>query len=249
MLNVVTGPPCAGKSTYVRERRSPGSVVVDFDALAVALGSDTSHMCEGDIRKAAFEARGAVIRAAHRYGEVWVIHTSLNAHAMREYQGATFHDLNPGIDECIRRAREDGRPSGTIEQISAWYANNGDVRANARGNVRTRNGAARRKARARLRAEGRPCWICEAFGRPASIDYSLPSGHPFSFEVDELVPVSLGGSPIDYANLAAAHRRCNQWRGNKTVAEVVAIARGERQGPAGEAGEARAFEGTNSIEW
>ena len=56
-----------------------------------------------------------------------------------------------------------------------------------------------------------------------------------SFEVDELIPVSrywLGGygSPEqcanDYRNLASAHRCCNQWRGNKTVDEVKAIARG-----------------------
>lgn len=75
---------------------------------------------------------------------------------------------------------------------------------------RTRNGNARRKLRARLRAEGRPCHIC---GQP--IDYSLPAGHPWSFEVDELVPVSRGGSPLDYSNVDAAHRICNQRRGNR----------------------------------
>lgn len=48
-----------------------------------------------------------------------------------------------------------------------------------------------------------------------------------SFEVDELMPVSLGGDPLDRANVDAAHRCCNQWRGNKTVAQVLAIARGE----------------------
>lgn len=75
---------------------------------------------------------------------------------------------------------------------------------------RTRNGNARRKLRARLRAEGRPCHICRM-----SIDYSLPSGDPMSFEVDELVPVSRGGDPLDYANVGAAHRICNQRRGNR----------------------------------
>ena len=78
------------------------------------------------------------------------------------------------------------------------------------GNPRNRNGNARRKLRARLRAEGRPCHIC---GQP--IDYSLPSGDPWSFEVDELLPVSRGGNPLDYSNVDAAHRICNQRRGNK----------------------------------
>lgn len=75
---------------------------------------------------------------------------------------------------------------------------------------RTRNGHARRKLRARLRGEGRPCHICRML-----IDYSLPAGDPMSFEVDELVPVSRGGDPLDYGNVDAAHRICNQRRGNR----------------------------------
>lgn len=81
-------------------------------------------------------------------------------------------------------------------------------------------------------AEGRGCWICRAFGRPDAIDYSLPARHPRSFELDELVPISKGGSPIDYANVDAAHRECNNWRGNRSVAQVLAIARNYRGGGA-----------------
>ena len=94
-------------------------------------------------------------------------------------------------------------------------------------NPRRTNGAARDKVRARLKAEGRGCWICRAFGRPDRIDYDLPPTHPGAFEVDELVPVSKGGSPLEYGNLAAAHRRCNQWRGNKSVQEVMMLAHGK----------------------
>ena len=96
-------------------------------------------------------------------------------------------------------------------------------------NPRYSNGAARRRIRARLAAEHRGCWICRAFGKPDSIDYDLPPTHPGAFEVDELVPVSRGGSPIDYSNVDAAHRRCNQWRGNKSVETVLKIAKGEKQ--------------------
>ena len=44
-------------------------------------------------------------------------------------------------------------------------------------------------------------------------DYDLPAGDPMSFEVDEIVPVSLGGSPIDPNNVQPAHRICNQRKG------------------------------------
>ena len=109
-------------------------------------------------------------------------------------------------------------------------------------NPRTANGARRKALRLRLKAEARPCWICVAMGKSAAtarIDYSLPKGHPYAFEADELVPVSkywLGGYPsasaaaLDYNNLAAAHRCCNQWRSNKTVEEVMQIARGLKSG-------------------
>ena len=96
-------------------------------------------------------------------------------------------------------------------------------------NPRYAKSSARVKLRNRLRAEGRGCWICRAFGRPDAIDYTLPARHPRSFEVDELVPVSKGGSPIDYGNVDAAHRECNIWRGNRSVQEVIAIAKNFRQ--------------------
>jgi len=76
-------------------------------------------------------------------------------------------------------------------------------------------------------------------GRSGDIDYSLRFPHPYSFVIDELVPVSrywLGGYPsaqaaaLDYANLAAAHKCCNEWRSNKTVEEVLRIAKGRKGG-------------------
>ncbi len=86
-------------------------------------------------------------------------------------------------------------------------------------NPRRQNGSRRTRDRERLKAEERPCWICRAFGRVGRIDYSLPAGHPLSFEMDELLPVSKGGPPT-YENADAAHRCCNEWRGNRSVEEV-----------------------------
>jgi len=74
-------------------------------------------------------------------------------------------------------------------------------------------------------------------GKTGCIDYSLRFPHPYSFVIDELVPISrywLGGYPtaqaaaLDYGNLAAAHKCCNEWRGNRTVNEVMRIANGRK---------------------
>ncbi|WP_405735993.1 endonuclease [Bifidobacterium sp.] len=97
-------------------------------------------------------------------------------------------------------------------------------------NPRNANGSRRRSLRRWLRSLGRPCWICREFGRPGEIDYSLPARHPMAFEMDELVPVSLGGDPLDPSNVDATHRACNEWRSNMTVEQVRAIARDARSG-------------------
>lgn len=85
-----------------------------------------------------------------------------------------------------------------------------------KANPRTKNGHARRQVREWLKAQGLPCHICGM-----AIDYSLPAGDPMSFEVDEIVPVSKGGSPTDKRNVAPAHRICNQRRGNKDINHQV----------------------------
>lgn len=100
---------------------------------------------------------------------------------------------------------------------------------------RTANGHKRRGVKARLRAQGNPCWICGN-----DIDYSLPAGHPDSFECDEFIPVSryqLGNyaSPqdaaLDFDNLRAAHRKCNEWRGNRMPWEFAEQAKAPKPMP------------------
>ncbi|MBG6083253.1 HNH endonuclease signature motif containing protein [Zhihengliuella flava] len=77
-------------------------------------------------------------------------------------------------------------------------------------NIRRANGSARTKLRKRVIREESICWLC---GKP--VDKSLPHGLPGSPEVDEIVPVSKGGSPLERDNVRLAHRICNQRRGNK----------------------------------
>lgn len=76
-------------------------------------------------------------------------------------------------------------------------------------NPRYRNGNRRRGIRERWRSIGAPCALC---GK--AIDYTLPAGHPMSFEVDEITPVSRGGDPLDFANTQPAHRCCNLRKGD-----------------------------------
>lgn len=71
------------------------------------------------------------------------------------------------------------------------------------------NGHRRRQIRAAVLREEDMCWICGQ-----TVDKTLPAGHPMAAECDEVVPVSLGGSPYVRDNVRLAHRLHNQQRGN-----------------------------------
>lgn len=90
-------------------------------------------------------------------------------------------------------------------------------------NPRYANGTLRRKNRARFKAMGLPCHIC---GRPIHYDEPSDSNHPWSFVIDEVIPVARWreygfASPRAVAecfdNLAPAHYICNARKGAKVL--------------------------------
>jgi len=99
-------------------------------------------------------------------------------------------------------------------------------------NPRYSNGALRRKARARFKAQGAPCGICR--GRLGPIRYDEPSDaqHPLSFVIDEIRPISRYrefGYPSrqaaaqDPENIQAAHYVCNARKSNHIAGERQVI--------------------------
>lgn len=130
MLTVICGPPCAGKSTYARAHARVGDVVVDYDALARALGSDRAHEAPVAVADVAYAARDAAIsRLLAKGWPGWVIHSSPSAAQAVAYRdaGARVVLVDPGIDECLRRCDADRRPAGTRERIERWYAEPPDI--------------------------------------------------------------------------------------------------------------------------
>lgn len=129
MLHIITGPPCAGKSTYMREHAQDGDVLVDYDVLAQALGCGEPHQARREptnCNLAAFIARRAVIEWAtdHAYEiESWVIHTNPMPEDMDAYEraGAEIIALDTDMQTCLERAEADGRPPGTDEAIREWF--------------------------------------------------------------------------------------------------------------------------------
>ena len=125
MIHVVSGAPCAGKSTYVAQNAKEGDLRIDYDLIAQALGATKSHQAEGHIKQAAFDAREGAIQTALKFcdEESWIIHTSPSSEHMKMYEdaGAEFIMLDPGYEECMARAETDKRPQQTIDGINKWY--------------------------------------------------------------------------------------------------------------------------------
>lgn len=124
-INVVIGPPCAGKSTLAWGKRSPDDVIVDADKIAHALGSMLSHGSSGSIKKLTQRVRQSAINGVLDGIEhdAWIIHTRPGDLAIRRYieAGAVFRLVDPGLEECLERARRDGRPEGTEQVIRDWH--------------------------------------------------------------------------------------------------------------------------------
>jgi hypothetical protein len=128
MLTIVTGPPCAGKSTYIEKRAKFGDIVVDLDRLALALTTEDTphHGYHKGIRWVAIAARRAALDAAikqhHQGAQVWAIDTDPSPRRREFYRraGARIVDIDPGIDVVLGRAQGQ-RPAHVIAYIHDWY--------------------------------------------------------------------------------------------------------------------------------
>lgn len=105
---LVTGPPCAGKTTYVRDRARPGDTVLDQD----------------DIGPARMRAELARV-AAMTSGRTWVIRCCPTETARRQLAAsldASVVLLWPGTATLMARARARATPGRHVQAVRHWLA-------------------------------------------------------------------------------------------------------------------------------
>jgi hypothetical protein len=115
MIQIVTGPPCGGKSTYIQERAKAGDIIVDMDRIALALTTEgTEPFTYSDkVRQVAFKARAAAVTEAlivaqgERYQNVYIIHTdpTPDQRAMYRAAGGRIVECDPGKEVCLARVK------------------------------------------------------------------------------------------------------------------------------------------------
>lgn len=124
MITVVTGPPCSGKSTYVRQHAKPGDIVIDFDIMAQAFGSSAPHDHSAATRHVTIQARRAAIAAAitiHHQAPVWIVDCNISPERLTAYRraGASIVALDVDRAELHRRAGAE-RPPLWHRLIDEW---------------------------------------------------------------------------------------------------------------------------------
>jgi uncharacterized protein len=120
MLTVITGAPCAGKSTYARQYAMAGDIIIDFDAIAQALGSPVSHGHDHHIAETAAAAWSAAIERAiewHGRGHrAWIVDTSPTDFRRRRYERAGARIVTVTADRAELHRRADA------ERPTSWHA-------------------------------------------------------------------------------------------------------------------------------
>jgi predicted kinase len=117
VLYVITGPPAAGKSSWIDAHAKPSDVVIDLDRITVALtGPGAPHWNHAPLQhRVAQRARYAAI-------DVYLIHTMPNAKAMAKYKRlrARIVVVDPG--ETIVMQRIEAMRAPEMERVaSRWY--------------------------------------------------------------------------------------------------------------------------------
>lgn len=130
---LVCGPPLSGKTTYVHTHAHPGDLIVDWDALGVAVSGHPAHRLPPALLGYVAAARDALIdrltqrRGGTEPGAAWIIHTGADTterDRLAARLSATVVLLEVDQAECLRRlhTHPDGRPvAETTAAITRWW--------------------------------------------------------------------------------------------------------------------------------
>jgi hypothetical protein len=133
-IYIVTGPPAAGKTTWVEQHAQPGDITVDYDHIAATLTpgppreftQQSSH-----VTAIARATRRAAVDEALRHRSTNPPHDTYIVHAIPDKWATSFYrryvceviTIDPGYEECMKRA--DGRTLETKQVIKDWYSARG----------------------------------------------------------------------------------------------------------------------------
>lgn len=126
-LEIVSGPPCSGKTTYIMQSHKPGDIVIDLDSIMTEINPRYRHWSgtlDSGLFNKAIRVRNALLGSLSRMreGKAWFIVSAPTETERRWWQsqlGGTVTLLHPGVDECLVRADKRGTPKAK-QGVAAW---------------------------------------------------------------------------------------------------------------------------------
>ena len=138
-ITIVSGSPCSGKNTYVKNNKKRGDIVWDFDKIHSALTDESTHNHIEQVRKYIFSMRDTFYNDLEKEKDlrVWIINSS----PIRSVRNELAKRLNANIvylkrskDECLRVA-ENERPEEWKGYIENYFERFEDIEENENINI------------------------------------------------------------------------------------------------------------------
>lgn len=131
-LTIVTGPPAAGKNTYVNEHTAPGDLVIDLDLIAGELSGHQGHDWDRRWLGPALNKRNHILGSLASDHVATVAAWFIVAAPTPDERAWWADKLRPreivvmetSIDVCMKRIRRatDRKRDRTDDAASAWWA-------------------------------------------------------------------------------------------------------------------------------
>ncbi|MFF3643388.1 AAA family ATPase [Streptomyces sp. NPDC002564] len=128
MLYVITGPPAAGKTSWIDAHAKPTDIVIDLDRITRALAGPGAPTWNQDptLLRVAHKARYAAMHEAFELRDktnVYLIHTMPGTKALAKYKrmDAKIIAIDPGRDIVMQRI--DAMRDPEMRRVaSRWYS-------------------------------------------------------------------------------------------------------------------------------
>lgn len=127
-ITIVCGPPASGKTTYIEERSDPDDTVIDIDRIAQSIEPGYRQwegMLDDALLNKSLRVRNEMLASLSRAsrGKAWFIVSAPTQEERSWWHGKLGGELvllDPGAEECRRRAIKRGTPAA-IAGIATWY--------------------------------------------------------------------------------------------------------------------------------
>ena len=133
---LVTGPPCAGKTTWAQQNAN-GRPIIDRDQIARDISGTTGWTFTDTVKR---QAEAEFWRRVNAGGPAVIVRS--HAHDAARARADHVVTLDPGRDTLYQRAQD--RPAWTREAIDDWYSR--ETRATQQRHHQAMRAAATRRA-------------------------------------------------------------------------------------------------------